>query len=504
MNSILIESVLFIIQLAVIFYVSRIFGKLFARLKLPSFAGELFAGLVIGHVVLDKIQMPGYSWFYIFVLFAIMIFIFSFSLNSNIFLNLHYTKTGFFIGAGSFIVSFFAGFFSGLVIIPDSVFTWLFLGLICAVSSSSIAVGLLSRNNKISSPEGLAIISASLFNYLLGITGFALITIIFLFTGMVKGRFNPVAGVALSLITGAYITGLVLSKTRHVSKIQNSIFNINNFLLTLLIALTGMMADFRVMFNSGSLVFSAVFIFIVIFFKIAGSSLPSLYLGFNMRISLNIGIGMISQGELALIIAFLGLYWGVLGQNIFGIIILMIFVTAIISSPLLHLSFKQSKELHKKTPENDDMLRFITMDCISVSLKGETKTEIITELVDLLNIQGKLQDHELALKDIFLRENIMSTGMQHGIALPHAKSDGVDSMVVALGIKKQGIDFESSDGLKSHIFILVISPRTSNGTHVKFLSSISAVLKNEKLCKKLINSESPENVVRLFKNSGMV
>jgi len=503
MNEIL-KAVLFIIQLAVIFFTSRVFGKLFVILKLPSFAGELLAGLLIGHLVLNRFNILELSWFYIFALFVIIIFIFSFSLNSNIFLNQHYTLIGFLIGAGGFIVSFFAGFLTGIIFVPVSVFTCLFFGFISALTSSNIAVELLSKNKKINSPEGLAIISASLFNYLLGITGFALITICFLFLEMPKEQSNSNTIAALFLIIAAYIAGLILSKTHHASKIQNRIFYINKFFLPILIVFIGMMADFRVILNPGALILTAVYIFIVVFAKIAGSGLPALLLGFNIQGSLRIGTGMISRGEFALIFAYLGLCWGFLEQNVFGIIIIMIFITAIISSPLLNLSFKKSKESHDTTLANDDMLKFIILDCISVSLKGETKTEIINELVCLLESHGKLLDHDLALKDVFMRENIMSTGMQHGIALPHAKSDGVDSMVVAMGIKKKGIDFESSDGLKSHIFILVISPKTSNGNHVKFLSAISTVLKNERLRKKLINSESPEDVVRLFRNSGMV
>jgi mannitol/fructose-specific phosphotransferase system IIA component (Ntr-type) len=145
-----------------------------------------------------------------------------------------------------------------------------------------------------------------------------------------------------------------------------------------------------------------------------------------------------------------------------------------------------------------DLLSLIVPECTSIDLKGETKEEIITELVDVLAYRGKLLDRNLALKDVLERENTMSTGMQNGIALPHAKSDGAGDLAVAVGIKKEGVDFESIDGERSRLFILVVSPRKVSGPHVQFLAAIGTVLKDDATREEVINAGSPEVVAKLL------
>ena len=146
------------------------------------------------------------------------------------------------------------------------------------------------------------------------------------------------------------------------------------------------------------------------------------------------------------------------------------------------------KNAARNLMDRKDMLARITEKCITVDLKSRTKDEVITELAELLAKQGRIKNRDMVLDDIKKREKIMSTGMQHGVALPHAKSDGVSALTAAIGISKEGVDFNSVDGSKSRIIIMMISPRNINGPHVRFLSAISSVLKNENLREALINS----------------
>jgi fructose-specific phosphotransferase system IIA component len=145
-----------------------------------------------------------------------------------------------------------------------------------------------------------------------------------------------------------------------------------------------------------------------------------------------------------------------------------------------------------------DILSLINPGCVSPALKGTTKEEIITELVDILAAQGRLRDRNEVLRDVLQREKSMSTGMQHGIALPHAKTDGIDDIAVAVGIKREGIDFESMDGEKSRLFILVVSPRKTSGPHIQFLAAIGTVLKDDTIREEVINAGDKDQVVRLL------
>jgi fructose-specific phosphotransferase system IIA component len=146
-----------------------------------------------------------------------------------------------------------------------------------------------------------------------------------------------------------------------------------------------------------------------------------------------------------------------------------------------------------------DALSLIERDCITLELAGKTKEEIITEMVDMLDRQGKLLDRAEVLEDVFNREKTMSTGMQYGIALPHAKTDGVEDIAVVVGIKKEGIDFESIDGEKSRIFIMTVSPKKTSGPHIQFLAAVGAVLKDEETREQVINAGSRDDVLFLLR-----
>jgi Kef-type K+ transport system membrane component KefB/mannitol/fructose-specific phosphotransferase system IIA component (Ntr-type) len=139
-----------------------------------------------------------------------------------------------------------------------------------------------------------------------------------------------------------------------------------------------------------------------------------------------------------------------------------------------------------------DILALIDPECFNMDLKGETKKEIITELVDLLAAKGKLLDRAQVLADVLEREKSMGTGMVHGIALPHAKTDGISETKIAIGIKKEGVNFESLDGQLSQLFVMIVSPKKDCGLYVQFLASIASILRDDTLRNAVINSETSQ------------
>jgi len=161
-------------------------------------------------------------------------------------------------------------------------------------------------------------------------------------------------------------------------------------------------------------------------------------------------------------------------------------------------------EMKKELLDSDarvskDILSLIEPESFIMALKGETKEDIITELVDCLAAKGKLLSRDKVLADVFEREGSMSTGMKHGIALPHCKTDGIDTIAVAVGIKKAGIDFASVDGVPSRLFFLVVSPKKTSGPHIQFLAAIGTVLRDGILREAVINATSSQEAVDLLR-----
>jgi fructose-specific phosphotransferase system IIA component len=145
-----------------------------------------------------------------------------------------------------------------------------------------------------------------------------------------------------------------------------------------------------------------------------------------------------------------------------------------------------------------DLLSLIKWENIILDLKAETKEAALAELVDMLAARGRLYNRDEVLNAVLARENIMSTGIQHGIALPHAKTDGVNDLHVVVGIKKTGIDFNSLDGEKARLFVLVVSPKKRDSQHVPFLAAVASVLKNAEVRERIINAASNEEAYALF------
>ena len=140
----------------------------------------------------------------------------------------------------------------------------------------------------------------------------------------------------------------------------------------------------------------------------------------------------------------------------------------------------------------------LTVETISLDLKGNDKEEILAEMVELLSASGHIRDKEAVLKAVTDREKRMSTGMQNGIAIPHGKTDSVDCLVAALGIKREGIDFGALDGQPSTIFVMTVSPDSRTGPHIQFLAEVSRPLNDASVRAKILSAASREEVLRLL------
>ena len=145
-----------------------------------------------------------------------------------------------------------------------------------------------------------------------------------------------------------------------------------------------------------------------------------------------------------------------------------------------------------------NLKKLLSEDSIIINLKGTTKEAIISEMVDLLVVRGKIKDRDAALRAVLEREQKMSTGMQHGIAIPHGKTDSVEKLVTAMALKKEGVDFGSMDGKPSTIFIMTISSISRTGPHIQFLSEISQVLNDPDKRERILQCNSPSEVLEIL------
>lgn len=135
---------------------------------------------------------------------------------------------------------------------------------------------------------------------------------------------------------------------------------------------------------------------------------------------------------------------------------------------------------------------------VRLQLAATAKDAIIEELLELIAATGAVSDRDAALRALREREAKMSTGIQHGVAIPHAKTDTVQTLVASVGLAPQGVDFDSMDGEPSRIFIMTLSPLTRMGPHIQFLSAVSQALEKPEIRASLLRARTPEEVIAIL------
>ncbi|MCR8746890.1 PTS fructose transporter subunit IIABC [Romboutsia lituseburensis] len=140
----------------------------------------------------------------------------------------------------------------------------------------------------------------------------------------------------------------------------------------------------------------------------------------------------------------------------------------------------------------------INKKSVSLDLYADNKMKAIDKLVDLVNNSGNLNNKEEYKSAIIARENMSTTGIGEGVAIPHAKTKAVDNACLAAAICKEGIDYESFDGSLSHLFFMIAAPDGANDTHLEVLSRLSTILMDEEFRNDLINAISVEEFIDLI------
>ena len=430
----------------------------------------------------------------------------------------------------------------------------------------------------------------------------------------------------LAMIIGAYVMGLSLSRTDLKHLIQKNLEPVYTFLVPIFFCVMGMMVDLKALCSEPVLYFGAIYTVLAIVAKIIGCALPSMFCGFNLLGGMRIGAGMVPRGEVALIIAGLGLSKGYLSSEIFGIGILMTLVTTVVAPPcLVGLFIPKAAGVRHRRPTNEGSrpVRFVlssssiaeimlgrlvqqfrkegffthllnpeeniwhismdTMeismqriaDTISVECTQEEETivrqawmEVVSQINELAkamkkplgeeevkkvianNTEGSVlaassvikclnhfvmipdfkanskeeafhkltsiifesnpanvKDLELVRKAVKERENSMPTGLDHGIAVPHGRTDAVNTIVGAVAIvdnskNENGSipDYETIDHSAIQIIIMTIAPESAQSPYLQLMAFMSRAVRAENGYERLLECKTSDEMLKFFKS----
>ena len=140
----------------------------------------------------------------------------------------------------------------------------------------------------------------------------------------------------------------------------------------------------------------------------------------------------------------------------------------------------------------------LSAQSVDLNFQVNSKPEAINHLVDLMNSTGNISDKEAYKAAILAREDLSTTGIGEGIAIPHAKVGAVTKATLVAAVSKEGVDYDSLDGAPSHLFFMIAAPDGANNTHLDVLSRLSTILMDAKFRESLINAADANEFLRLI------
>lgn len=148
---------------------------------------------------------------------------------------------------------------------------------------------------------------------------------------------------------------------------------------------------------------------------------------------------------------------------------------------------------------NKNVSDYIKKDTIELNLKSKNKNSVIKEMYENLKKTGLVLNEEQALKDLYAREEMGTTGIGRGVALPHAKTDAVSELVLTIGICKDGIEYSSIDDSKVTILFMFLCPQENTQEYLKVLARISRFIRNDEFRESLLNAKTSEEIIEIIK-----
>src|SRR5690606_12462511 len=527
--------VVFLLSISVMLFTAKLFGELFNRIKQPAIVGEIFAGIILGPTVLGMISPETFNFLFpqntevkvaldgITSLAVIMLLLVS-GIEVDLGIVLKQGKTAVTTGVMGIIFPFLTGFgFSYLfphhMGIQDESMRFvfaLFMGTALSISALPVIAKTLMDLKIFNTQIGYIIISAAMFNDLIGwlifsiILGmiggelhglgfgetitltlvFAAITLLFvrrlihkilpwvqknlsfpggvlnliLILGFLGAAFTEFIGI--HAIFGAFIIGIAAGDSAHLSERTREVIHqfITNIFAPLFFVSIGLTVNFIANFN-----LPLVLIILALSFagKVIGCGLGAYWTGMSKNESIAIGFGMNSRGTMEIILGLLALQFGLIHESVFVALVIMALFTSIVSAPLMS-HFLKGKE-------GRSFIDLLSPELISFT-SFKNKEEVISYLINSLS---KIPDNEkdCVFDKVMKREKLISTGIANHLAIPHAKIK-IKKPVAAVAVNEYGINFEAEDKFDSRIIILLLTPEDDMQIQLKLLSEIAGKFKN--------------------------
>jgi len=549
------------LSLGILLGLARVLGELAQQLRQPSVLGELLAGVLLGPTVLGTIA-PEVSAFLFpqhgpnaialdtISTLAIVLFLMVAGIEVDLSTIWKQGRVGLKVGISSIVIPFSFGL-AGAWLFPqllgrqpdaDPLIFALFLAIAMSISALPIIAKTLMDMDLYRSDLGMVVISAAIFN---DIVGWIIFAVMLSLMGGTSGSGHPIMlTIALTLaftvmiltvgrqmihkalpfvqaytrwpagelsfalilalfgaaftewigihaIFGSFLVGVAVGDSSHLRERTRVIIEqfVSFIFAPVFFAGIGLKVNFFSHFDAG-LVLSVLAIVCVC--KLAGGILGARWGGMSPRESWAVGFAMVSVGAMGIIVGLLALDAGIIRPRLFVALVIMAMVTSMMSGPAMRIILQSSKKFH--LPDVLSSKLFLR------DLNALSRREVIGEITAKICETGGL-DANLIEKAVWEREEALSTGIGNGIALPHARIAELGEPIVAVGISDTGIDFDAPDGKPANVIFLILTPVSDPESQIVITSEIARIFRNPDMAERVLRTKHFTDFLALMKIS---
>lgn len=552
--------VVLFLALGILLGAARALGEIAQRFRQPAVLGELLAGVLLGPTVLGLILPEWSAWLFpsqgpnaialdALVNVAIVLFLLVAGMEVDLSSIARQGRVALKVGTVGMVVPLGIGFALawywpgalGAQAGADPLVFALFLATALSITALPVIAKTLMDLDLYRSDLGMIVISAAIFNDLIGWTIFAVIlglmdggaghaqnipatvilTLLFAGAVLTVGRWTInrilpylqaythwpggvisfafvlamlaaacAEWIGIHAIFGAFLAGVAIGDSPHMREHTRVVIDqfVSFIFAPLFFASIGLQVNFVTHFDFA---LAATILGIACACKLAGGVIGARWGGMPVRDSWAVGFAMNARGAMEIVLGLLALEAGIIRQRLFVALVVMAIVTSMMSGPLMRLILQ-----HTKARRLQDALR---SRFFRRRLEATSRREAIGELLQAVCDAHGL-DFDAIEAAVWRREAAMSTGIGNGVALPHARVAGLKESIVAVGVSEIGLDFDAPDGRPASVIFLVLTPEEDPGAQLEIGAEIARRFRRADMAEQVLAAKSFTEFLALMKN----
>ncbi|HSC34898.1 MAG TPA: cation:proton antiporter [Thermodesulfobacteriota bacterium] len=551
----------FFLSLGLLLGAARVLGELAQRIHQPAILGELLAGLILGPTILGSLAPETSAFLFpqegpnavalnAFTTLAVTLLMLVAGMEVDLSTIWRQGRIGLKAGTAGMVIPFFLGLVVALIapralgsdIDADPLVFSLFFATALSISALPVIAKTLMDLDLYRSDFGMVVISAAILNDLIGWIIFAIILGLI---GAESGQSNNIfltitltlafAGVMLTLgrslvhrtlpflqaytrwpggvlsfalvlallgaaftewigihaIFGAFIVGVAVGDSSHLRERTRVIIDefVSFIFAPVFFASIGLNVNFITHFD---LVPVLTVLLIACVCKLAGGVLGARWGDMTKRDAWAVGFAMNARGAMEIILGLLALQAGIIRPRLFVALVIMAIVTSMISGPAIRLILRLGK---KRT-----LLDALSSRLFTRELQAFSSRMAIHELTAMACEASGLNTSEVEAA-VWEREETLPTGIGNGVALPHARIEGISKPIVAIGISDSGIDFDAPDDKPAYVIFLILTPVDAPDTQLEITAELAKLFRVFGMTEKVLKIKSYTEFLALVKSS---